>query len=67
MHRHRAKKTTDRGYSAPVSTYNQNPSAHGNICEIARCSCGAVRYRNINQNHIESSGWLELDSEEDYA
>jgi hypothetical protein len=31
--------------------------AHGNICVIDTCSCGAVRKTNINGNHIERGPW----------
>lgn len=47
-----------RCYAGPVSE-NENPAAHGNIVEIARCRCGKVRRTNINGRHLESSGWVD--------
>ena len=62
MHRHRPDptKTYERCYSGPVSP-RQNPVAHGNICIVEECSCGAVRRTNSNAGAIERGPWVEAD------
>jgi hypothetical protein len=64
MHRHRPKKTVEYGFTGPVTAetsgyYAQNQRAHGNICVVATCSCGATRRTNVNQWHIERGRWKE--------
>lgn len=62
MHRHRPQgEPTIRPYTGPIrdARGRENPRAHGNIRETARCGCGAVRERNLNGSHVESSGWIE--------
>lgn len=60
-HRHRAKGTAEircyRGSVAPAG--RENRAAHGCVEEVARCRCGAIRRRNLNNGHVESSGWIE--------
>ena len=56
MHRHKAIKQEDRVYTAPVSR-NENPSAHGGVCQRETCSCGARRNINKNGGHWEVGPW----------
>ena len=62
-HRHSVATSKDRGFSSPVNAERENRAAHGNICRIDTCSCGAKRWTNINQQHTESSGWIAPESE----
>lgn len=55
-HRHKAVKTEDFGFTGPVSP-NENRAAHGNICRVETCACGANRKTNINQQHEECGEW----------
>lgn len=55
-HKHRVKFSEDWGFTGPVKA-KQNPAAHGNICRVDKCSCGAVRRTNINGRHIERGEW----------
>jgi len=57
-HQHRAIKDQQRtvGYSVPVA-HPGNPAAHGNICQVDKCRCGATRHTNVNQHHIERGQW----------
>lgn len=55
-HRHRAHTSRDRCYSGPVKE-PANPAAHGNICVIDTCRCGAERRTNINGRHVERGPW----------
>ncbi len=57
QHRHKADKTIDRPYTGPVST-NENRAAHGGICVVATCACGAQRRTNRNGNHVEAGRWV---------
>ena len=64
MHRHRAqsKLSIERGFSGPVAQ-PQNRNAHGNICRIDTCACGAQRRTNINGFHSERGPWSETSEE----
>lgn len=57
MHKHRAKTTRIRAFSGPVAIERQNLAAHGNVCEIATCACGAERHTNRNRRHVERGPW----------
>lgn len=57
-HAHRAERSDTRPYSGPVSD-RQNPAAHGNVCVVAYCRCGAWRSTNQNQGHTERGPWCE--------
>lgn len=39
------------------SSHDENRAAHGNICVIEECECGAERRTNVNQCHIEEGEW----------
>jgi hypothetical protein len=56
-HTHRATRSADYGFSGPVAIHDQNPAAHGNICRVDSCSCGATRRTNINGSHKERGAW----------
>jgi len=57
-HIHRAAPglTTERAFCGPVSD-RENPAAHGNICVIYKCNCGAERLENVNGRHVERGEW----------
>jgi hypothetical protein len=47
-----------RGYTAPVSVYQQNPAAHGNVEYVVECGeCGARRSELHNGCHVELGPW----------
>ena len=56
QHRHRTKITVTRCYTAPVA-HPGNPAAHGSVCRIDVCKCGAVRMTNVNGMHVERGEW----------
>lgn len=61
MHQHRPLKKAQREipYRGPVAKGSaQNPMAHGNICVIDVCSCGASRRTNVNGPHVERGPWI---------
>jgi hypothetical protein len=37
------------------------PEAHGDITDIAKCSCGAAQKTNINREYSEIGPWEETD------
>lgn len=55
-HTHRTIKSEDFAFSGPVAQ-PANQAAHGNICRVDTCRCGATRRTNINQRHIERGQW----------
>jgi hypothetical protein len=55
-HRHRPKTTATVGYTGPVA-WPEHPAAHGNICVVDTCRCGAQRRTNINQSFVERGPW----------
>jgi hypothetical protein len=55
-HRHRTIGTTTRCYTGPVRS-PENRAAHGNVCHVDRCLCGAERLTNVNGPHVEQSEW----------
>lgn len=57
-HRHRAEKTTNRPYTGPVST-RENRAAHGGVCVVDVCKCGAERRTNSNGGHLERGPWVQ--------
>ena len=60
MYRHRPDPTlaTVRPFSGAVAK-RQNRAAHGNVCVVDRCRCGAERRSNINGQHVERGKWGE--------
>lgn len=57
MHKHKAKRTDVRPFFGPIEGVSQNRAAHGGVCEVDRCACGAVRRVNINGRHVERGRW----------
>lgn len=55
-HQHRAKSTDTRPYFGPVSA-SENPAAHGGVCLIKTCACGATQHVNCNGLHREHGPW----------
>jgi len=60
-HKHRAKVGMVAPFRGQIATAKENRAAHGNICEIAVCLCGATRFTNINQQHRERGRWTPPD------
>jgi hypothetical protein len=56
-HRHSVFSSVDRGFTDAVSR-DENRAAHGNICVIDTCKCGATRRINVNGTHIERGAWI---------
>jgi len=58
-HRHRIKTTRTVGYrSTARGCREENRRAHGNICQIDTCACGAVRETNVNAGVKERGAWF---------
>jgi hypothetical protein len=57
-HRHRPVSETTTPFFGAVSD-RENPKAHGNVCYVGRCSCGATRKTNVNRLWIERGPWIE--------
>ena len=58
---HQPKQEEERPFSGSVARgvgSNYNPAAHGGICVVQTCGCGAARRINANQNHEETGRWL---------
>lgn len=53
---HRAARTETLPFDGPVSR-DENRAAHGNVCLVETCKCGARRRTNINQRHEERGAW----------
>lgn len=54
---HRAISEQVYCFSGPIVSAEENRAAHGNICRVEECRCGARRLANINQHHIEQGLW----------
>lgn len=57
-HRHRAVHalTETKPFTRAV-TWPENRAAHGNVCLIQHCDCGAWRAMNVNGKHVEQGPW----------
>ena len=42
-----------------VNNNDPNQAAHGNVVVKDVCSCGAVRFVNVNGRHVEEGPWVE--------
>ncbi len=62
-HTHRMSRSRDRGFSGPVRQ-PENRAAHGGICVIDTCACGATRHTNRNGLHVERGAWREREENE---
>lgn len=56
IHKHAVETSREVAFSGPVAS-PQNPAAHGNICIIEVCRCGATRRKNVNQDYLEVGAW----------
>lgn|GEM_PF-4934588 len=55
---HSAVTSKTRPFTGAVGpSLEQNPAAHGGVCEIQICSCGAHRSVNLNGAHEEVGEW----------
>lgn len=59
IHRHRAiaAQRHVQAFHGPVASPEVR-AAHGNVCCIDVCACGAHRRTNVNGNHAERGPWL---------
>lgn len=67
MHTHRpstsravrqAEADSTRCYTGPVRFDGRaNPAAHGGVCFVQRCACGARRVVNASAGHREIGAW----------
>lgn len=55
-HRHRGTGSTVLPFSGAVSR-SQNPAAHGGVCIVKTCACGATQRINCNGMHREHGAW----------
>lgn len=62
-HRHRAKTTDMYGYNAPIVGAKYEPRAHGAVCFVERCACGATRACNGNGVFKEQGPWRAPENE----
>jgi hypothetical protein len=58
-HRHRVISWVTVEFRGCVAPDQCVPEAHGDITDIAKCSCGAVQKTNINREHREIGPWEE--------
>lgn len=58
-HRHKAIRTTTTCFTGPVSR-KENPAAHGGVCYVDYCACGAERRTNVNQCFTETGAWTAM-------
>lgn len=58
-HRHRPlpSRRAELSYS-PTGARRENPAAHGNICVLSYCRCGAQRLTAVNGLHEERGPWI---------
>ena len=56
-HRHRVALVTEVPFAGPVG-WPETPAAHGNICRVETCACGAVRRVNVNFTARETGPWV---------
>lgn len=64
-HRHRAIATATylRPYNGTVAPFHANPAAHGHVCVVQTCRCGATRATNVNGDHVERGPWRKEDEQ----
>lgn len=66
-HRHREHTCTTVGYRGTARGADENRAAHGGVCHIERCRCGALREVNSNGGHLERGTWYRDDRSDEYA
>ena len=62
QHRHRTHTSREECYSCPVA-WPERPEAHGNICVVSTCRCGATRHVNVNGAWAEIGKWTPTEEE----
>ncbi len=60
-HQHQVISWVTVDFSGCVAPDQCVPEAHGDITDIAKCSCGAVQKTNINREYREIGPWEETD------
>jgi hypothetical protein len=60
-HRHQGISWVTVDFSGCVAPGHCVPEAHGDITDIATCSCGAVQKTNVNRQYREIGPWEETD------
>ncbi len=60
-HRHEAEFVKTTCYISRARGAHENSAAHGDICDIETCACGARRETNLNGVHIERGEWIRPD------
>ena len=61
-HRHALSTEAYRSYTGTAAGAEaENRAAHGGICVVARCACGATRETNSTGWHVEVGTWQEPD------
>lgn len=58
-HEHKTVREVECCFSGPIPSAKYNPAAHGGVCFVETCSCGAERRTNINGMHVEAGKWME--------
>lgn len=58
-HRHVAASETTRGYQHTARGAVEDQRAHGAVCHVERCACGAVRETNSNGRFVERGRWVK--------
>ena len=56
-HVHRPKTSGTMPFTGPIRGAQHNPVAHGNVCIVDVCRCGAVRRTNSNAGVKERGPW----------
>ena len=65
IHKHRVHHTTTICYRGTVAAViTEDRRAHGGVCFVDRCKCGAKRETNSTGGHIERGRWVEDEREE---
>lgn len=64
MHKHKAVQEKTVSYRGTAQGARENRRAHGGVCYVAMCQCGARRETNSNAGAIERGAWICEDSEE---
>ena len=60
MHKHKTQSKTTIGYRYPVGPASrQDERAHGGVCHVETCACGAQRETNANGRHVERGFWQQ--------
>lgn len=57
MHKHRSFKREVRCYETTAIGAKERPEAHGGICTVSFCRCGAKREVNSNGRAVEQGTW----------